>query len=198
MGNPGRAAQLEKYKTTAQLTVEETRSESARILEMIKTADPDKAATNLECLLKTGLIGNETRKENLTKYLAERKPGQGPSLSSGNTSTVTSQYFTNQCTAKPGLDSLPAVAAALQRSVNKAGSQYELAVEKEPIIPDLFVEINLKIKATQRTVASFTIMRTGLGHSVASDAGVGLEVYTSVSGLIDQAHYVPIVNALKG
>jgi hypothetical protein len=35
-------AQLEQYKTAAQLSVEETKSESARILEILKTADPER------------------------------------------------------------------------------------------------------------------------------------------------------------
>jgi hypothetical protein len=72
--------QSEADKSRAELAVEETKSESARILEMLKTADPDKAASNLEFLLKSGLIQNEKRREDIAKFLAGRHPGQGPAL----------------------------------------------------------------------------------------------------------------------
>src|SRR5712692_215741 len=39
-----------------QCDLESQKSEQTRILEMIRTGDPDKAADNLEFLLKTGLI----------------------------------------------------------------------------------------------------------------------------------------------
>jgi hypothetical protein len=48
---------------------------------MLKTADPDKAATNLEFLLKAGLTTNEARRKDLAAFLKERDPGQGPVLS---------------------------------------------------------------------------------------------------------------------
>jgi len=61
-------------------SLESQKSEQARILEMIKTGDPDKAADNLEFLLKTGLIDDAGRAEKIQKFLANRVPGNGPAL----------------------------------------------------------------------------------------------------------------------
>jgi len=60
--------------------LESQKSEQARILEMIKTGDPDKAADNLEFLLKAGLIDDPGRVQRIEKYLAARTPGNGPAL----------------------------------------------------------------------------------------------------------------------
>jgi hypothetical protein len=71
---------LEETKHYAQLTLEDAKAEAARILEMIKTGEPDKAAVNLQFLLDTGLSANLKTRESLKEYLAKRAPGQGPSL----------------------------------------------------------------------------------------------------------------------
>ncbi|MGO4127937.1 M15 family metallopeptidase [Inquilinus sp. YAF38] len=63
-----------------QLRLEETKAEAARILEVIKTGDPDKAAENLDFLLKAGLIADEARRADLERFLNQRQPGQGPSI----------------------------------------------------------------------------------------------------------------------
>ncbi|MEW6427911.1 MAG: DUF4019 domain-containing protein [Thermodesulfobacteriota bacterium] len=70
-----------------QRDLEDQKSEQTRILEVIKVGgNPDKAAENLDFLLKAGLIRNPVQVNTLSKFLAERKPGTGPSLpSSGNT-----------------------------------------------------------------------------------------------------------------
>jgi hypothetical protein len=52
----------------------------ARILEAIRTRDPDKAAENLDFLVKIGLIVDPTRRANLERFLKERTRGQGPTL----------------------------------------------------------------------------------------------------------------------
>ena len=57
-------------------------SEEARILEMIKTGSPDKAAANLRFLLQAGLINDGSVRRQLTIFLSKRKPGSGPSLPS--------------------------------------------------------------------------------------------------------------------
>jgi predicted MarR family transcription regulator len=67
---------------TAQRELEETRAEAVRILEMIKTDDPDKASTNLRFLVKAGLITNESRRIAVTNFVTELKPGSGPVLPS--------------------------------------------------------------------------------------------------------------------
>src|ERR1700680_2103465 len=49
-----------------------TKAEADRILEAIKTNNPDKAATNLGFLLEAGLIENPETKGPLEKYLKNR------------------------------------------------------------------------------------------------------------------------------
>lgn len=71
---------LEQTKTSGEQNIDEAKGESARILEMIKTNDPDKAAINLRFLLQAGLIANTQRREDLAKFLSDRQPGQGPAL----------------------------------------------------------------------------------------------------------------------
>ena len=65
---------------SAQKTLEETKAEASRILEVIKTADQDQAVTNLKFLLEAGLITDEARRRSLETFLANRKPGEGPSI----------------------------------------------------------------------------------------------------------------------
>jgi|ERR1700704_1093511 hypothetical protein len=71
---------LEREKVEGQQTIEELKAEAARILEVIKTIDPDKAAENLDFLMKSGLIIDKKRREALERFLADRKPGEGPSI----------------------------------------------------------------------------------------------------------------------
>jgi hypothetical protein len=59
--------------------LEESRAESSRILEAIKTGDTEKAAQNLEFLLKAGLL-TEKRANGIRAYLKSRQPGTGAAL----------------------------------------------------------------------------------------------------------------------
>jgi len=72
--------QIEQSKAAESLRIEESRSEAGRILEMIKTGEPDKAAGNLKFLIDTGLISNEQRVAQIQRYLSTRQPGTGPFL----------------------------------------------------------------------------------------------------------------------
>jgi len=72
--------QLESSKHTAEIALENSKAESTRILEMIKTGDTEKAASNLEFLLKSGLVAEQDRVKKLAEFLAKRAPGAGPSL----------------------------------------------------------------------------------------------------------------------
>jgi GH24 family phage-related lysozyme (muramidase) len=69
----------------SQTKLEGQRSEQARILEMIKTGSPDKAAENLRFLVDAGLIRDAGIRRDLTGFLDKRKPGSGPALPSGFT-----------------------------------------------------------------------------------------------------------------
>src|SRR5215472_2539677 len=60
--------------------LEEGKAEAARILEMIKTGDPEKAADNLKFLLDAGLISDADRRKNIQNFLAHRPAGKGPAL----------------------------------------------------------------------------------------------------------------------
>jgi CDP-diacylglycerol pyrophosphatase len=73
---------LESQKDSSTLALETMKAEAARVLEVIKTADPDKAATNLQFLLDTGLLSDKRTATSITAYLASRKPGQGAALPS--------------------------------------------------------------------------------------------------------------------
>src|SRR5262245_10399380 len=64
----------------AQVDLEESKAEAARILEMIKTGDPEKAADNLKFLVEAGLISDADRRKNIQNFLAHRPAGQGPAL----------------------------------------------------------------------------------------------------------------------
>jgi Caspase domain len=72
------------FNSEQERQLEAQKAEQTRILEMIKTGDPDKAAQNLEFLVNAGLVDDSTRKVKLEKYLSERKPGAGPSLASAS------------------------------------------------------------------------------------------------------------------
>jgi GH24 family phage-related lysozyme (muramidase) len=67
----------------SQTKLERQKSEQARILEMIKTGSPDKAAENLRFLVDAGLIRDAGIRRDLTTFLDKRKPGSGPALPSG-------------------------------------------------------------------------------------------------------------------
>ena len=60
--------------------LESFKAELARVLEVIKTNDPDKAAVNLRFLLDAGLIHNEETAAYIKKYISTRSKGEGPVL----------------------------------------------------------------------------------------------------------------------
>jgi type IV secretory pathway VirB10-like protein len=73
-----RRADAEKAEETR--IQDENKSEAERILEAIKTNNPDTAATNLKFLVEAGLIQNNRTKGPLEQYLKNRKQGQGAAL----------------------------------------------------------------------------------------------------------------------
>ncbi|QOZ45524.1 hypothetical protein XH89_20070 [Bradyrhizobium sp. CCBAU 53340] len=76
------AQKLNADQAREALRLEQTKSEAARILEVVKTNDPDKAATNLRFLIDTGLIADENTRKQIQTYLAQREPGKGVALPS--------------------------------------------------------------------------------------------------------------------
>jgi hypothetical protein len=77
---------LEADKAIQAKIMEETKAEAARIFEVIKTGDADKAATNLKFLVDTGLITNSGRIEKIHAFLEQRPEGRGPTLPVGQSS----------------------------------------------------------------------------------------------------------------
>lgn len=73
---------LEDRKSSAEIVLERSKAESTRILEMIKTGEPERAAANLEFLLQSGLISDPALSSNIEAFLKKRQPGTGPSLPS--------------------------------------------------------------------------------------------------------------------
>jgi hypothetical protein len=94
---------LEEWKSKASLGVEQAKSEATRILEMIKTNDPDKAAENLKFLVDSGLIADGSLNVKIRKFLADRKPGTGPFLSVPVARPVT----TYSCSGVPARINVP-------------------------------------------------------------------------------------------
>ena len=78
---------LEQERASEQRAIEETKAEAARILEVNKTADPEKAATNLAFLLDAGLIVDDVRRKALKAFLDKRQPGEGPNIPPGGASS---------------------------------------------------------------------------------------------------------------
>jgi hypothetical protein len=100
-----------------QRDLEAQKSEQTRILEMIKTGDPDKAADNLDFLLKTGLIDDSDRAQKIQHFLDSRTPGSGPSLPTASGS-VSSEI-------KPGV----------QRWSVRTGADADAALVGDKIVP---------------------------------------------------------------
>jgi hypothetical protein len=81
------------------LSLEEKKSEAARILEMIKTNDSDKAAEN-KFLVDSGLIADQQLRSKLQQYIANRKPGTGPFRSTSGPAQSTPTYSCNDVRAR--------------------------------------------------------------------------------------------------
>jgi hypothetical protein len=76
---------LEGRKAAAQRELDSQQFESDRILEAVKTGgNTEAAAENLKFLLDAGLITTPALANRMSKWLATRKPGEGPSLPSAD------------------------------------------------------------------------------------------------------------------
>jgi hypothetical protein len=78
------AADLSRDQATATLNLELNKAEAARILEVVKTNDPDRAASNLAFLVDAGLIADPTAQK-IKDYLKNRPPGTGVALPASET-----------------------------------------------------------------------------------------------------------------
>ncbi len=80
------------YNSQEQRRLESVKAESQLILEVIKTANPDKAAENLNFLVQTQLITDTARKTAISQYVMSRTPGTGVSLPSTTESMLGSAW----------------------------------------------------------------------------------------------------------
>jgi hypothetical protein len=69
--------EIERTRSDGQLLIENSKAEAARILEVIKTADPEKAAVNLAFLLDAGLIADDARRAALKTFLDNPSRARG-------------------------------------------------------------------------------------------------------------------------
>jgi hypothetical protein len=110
----------EAVKHRAEQERERERSESQLILEVIRTANPDKAAENLAFLVRTSLINDRVRREAISKYVDARPAGTGVTLPTSSTpgwSDFTS-YSSVMCRVS-GTSDIRAVTTAIADSDGK-------------------------------------------------------------------------------
>lgn len=99
-GNYQISADANKHRND--METESFKAESARILEALRSGDPDKAACNLRFFLDAGLISKPKTREFLQRYIAARNGGSGvytestgptdqPVTGSSNSSQVTKE-----------------------------------------------------------------------------------------------------------
>jgi hypothetical protein len=69
-----------------QVRLENSKAESTRILEMIKTGDPEAAARNLDFLLNSGLVSDPDKR--IASFLQKRPSGTGPALPALNSDAL--------------------------------------------------------------------------------------------------------------
>jgi len=106
---------LEASKRDAELAIEESKAESVRILEMIKTGETETAAKNLTFLLDTGLVTGTPRAVRLREFLAHRQPGTGPAL---------------PAPTRFGFEQTPALTSSVQDELQKNLEKYIAYLDK--------------------------------------------------------------------
>jgi hypothetical protein len=71
---------LERSRAEQAARLEESKAEAERILESIKTLNPEKAAANLKFLLEAGLIMEPSRRASLQKYVEGQPKSTTPTI----------------------------------------------------------------------------------------------------------------------
>ena len=116
--------ELETSKSAAVVEIEEAKAEATRILQVIQTNDPDKAAINLSFLLDAGLISNELRRKSLAAFLASRRPGQGPALPSSQLPGSSSITVAYNCLVDGGAEKT--ISTLKESLIASKGERYEV------------------------------------------------------------------------
>jgi hypothetical protein len=127
-------------------TLEDTRAESARILEMVKTGSADKAAENLRFLADAGLVTNTARLAAIRHFLETRSPGQGPFLPSSAVASLTSLAPANLL---PSNDPLRRAAGTVGQLTGKNGTSCTaFLVARDLVITPGFCVDNMQAKSS--------------------------------------------------
>jgi hypothetical protein len=154
---------LEDRKRIGEATLERSKAESTRILEMIKTGDTEKAADNLTFLLEAGLVSEEDLVRRLKDYLANRKPGTGPSLPAQ--------------TARFGFEVTEALTSSIQKELESTLNKYIAYIDSIgfPRSPD---RVLLRIEKMDTPTAYYHNHTIVIDYRLATDALIALRQYS--------------------
>ncbi|HXO73309.1 MAG TPA: hypothetical protein VN838_30500 [Bradyrhizobium sp.] len=161
---------------TQQVSLENSKAESTRILEMIKTGNSEAAARNLDFLLRSGLITDPERVDKVAAFLRNLPPGAGPSLPAPSGTEALSEGVKQ---------SLQDYIANLDKLGFPAGEPIRVKVEATPAGPSAYYLDNMIVidpkLATDRSVPfreySHHVLTSKLkkdweGHYAAIESGV--------------------------
>jgi len=167
---------LESKKRDADLRIEESKAESSRILEMIKTGNTEAAAKNLTFLLDTALVADPKRAAKLREYLDIHGAPVLPSASSRVT------FESSDAFTKPIQDRLQKNIDEFSNYLTKIGF---------PANPNR-VKITLNQWSPTNTTYSASTNELGIGEAILDDLSSALITYShhillNVQGLFENA-----------
>jgi hypothetical protein len=113
------------------VALENSKAESTRILEMIKTGDTEKAASNLRFLLQSGLVDEASRSKKLEIFLDKRKAGEGPSLPSA--------------ASRFGFEQTDALTVPIQTKIQNVLEDYIAYLDKIGV-PNVAKKVNIRLE----------------------------------------------------
>jgi hypothetical protein len=150
---------------SAQRVLEEGRAESARILEMIKTGDPEAAARNLQFLVDTGLIVDPDRLRKLTAFLETREAGSGPALPASGGGGI--QFEQTKELTQSLKDALEADLKAYMAHLEEIGLAKDLPV------------VTIRIEPIMKSMGTMAYYQGGDQNVMVIDPDVASDVYVS-------------------
>ena len=154
--------ELENNKRTAEIELERSKAESTRILEMIKTGDPEHAASNLGFLLESGLISDPALSENIKVFLKKREPGSGPSLPSPS--------------GRVGFEKSDLLTESIEQSLQDTLTRYFGYLDRIGF-PKPSNAVKVSIEAMESPNAYYLNNRIVIDRRMAEDASVALREY---------------------
>jgi hypothetical protein len=146
-----------------QVALENSKAESARILEMIKTGDTEQAASNMEFLLKSGLVADEKRAERLAQYLQTRERGTGPSLPAAS--------------APISFEQADSLTKPIQDLLQKNLDQYTAYLSNVGF-PAAARGVKIKVDKERPTNTMYSGDQLAIGEKILGDVSAALQTYT--------------------